>query len=208
MRAGAVTLPATYTPANEQTWSWRSVVYQNGRAAYLVHYMAPGASSRNISNCFATSSTVWKLTPVAFPPGRARVATRPAPTGSDTYTKTIGIVRIFACNALTAGVVLAKMTSGLSATISWARPAFSSDQIGAKTMAREELKWQNIDADDLPAEVKKSFDAMVEAEAAFKADLEKLLKNEGHMPEDKYLLMSRKGKRLGVAYASTPRGEV
>jgi hypothetical protein len=62
--------------------------------------------------------------------------------------------------------------------------------IWSKTMAREELKWQNIDAD-----------------AAFKADLEKLLKNEGHMPEDKYLLMSRKGKRLGVAYASTPRGE-
>jgi hypothetical protein len=74
-------------------------------------------------------------------------------------------------------------------------------------MAKEELKWQNIDADDLPAAVKKSFDAMVEAEAAFKADLEKLLKNEGHMPEDKYLVMSRKGKRLGVAYASTPRGE-
>jgi hypothetical protein len=76
-----------------------------------------------------------------------------------------------------------------------------------QTMAREELKWQNIDADDLPAEVKKSFDAMIEAEAAFKADLEKLLKNEGHMPEDKHLLMSRKGKRLGVAFASTPRGE-
>ena len=74
-------------------------------------------------------------------------------------------------------------------------------------MAREELKWQNIDADDLPAPVKKSFDAMVEAEATFKADLEKLLKNEGHMPEDKFLVMSRKGKRLGVAFASTPRGE-
>jgi hypothetical protein len=76
-----------------------------------------------------------------------------------------------------------------------------------QAMAKEELKWQNIDADDLPATVKKSFDPMVEAEAAFKADLEKLLKNEGHMPEDKYLVMSRKGKRLGVAYASTPRGE-
>jgi hypothetical protein len=49
-------------------------------------------------------------------------------------------------------------------------------------MAREELKWQNIDADDLPAEVKKSFDALVAAEASFKADLEKLLKTEGHMP--------------------------
>jgi hypothetical protein len=43
--------------------------------------------------------------------------------------------------------------------------------------------------------------------SAFKADLEKLLKNEGHMPEDKFLVMSRKGKRLGVAYVSTPRGE-
>jgi hypothetical protein len=74
-------------------------------------------------------------------------------------------------------------------------------------MAREELKWQNIDADDLPAAVKKSFDAMVEAEANFKADLEKLLKDEGHMPEDKFLILSRKGKRLGVAFASTPRGE-
>jgi hypothetical protein len=48
-------------------------------------------------------------------------------------------------------------------------------------MAKEELKWQNIDADDLPAGVKKSFDAMVEAEAIFKADLEKLLKVEGHI---------------------------
>ena len=37
-------------------------------------------------------------------------------------------------------------------------------------MAKEELKWQNIDADDLPDAVKKSFDAMVEAEATFKAD--------------------------------------
>jgi len=71
-------------------------------------------------------------------------------------------------------------------------------------MAREELKWHNIDADDLPTDVKKSFDAMVQAEAAFKAELEKLLKKEGHMPEDKSLLMSRKGKRLGVAYTSTP----
>jgi hypothetical protein len=68
-------------------------------------------------------------------------------------------------------------------------------------MAKEELKWQNIDADDLPADVKQSFDALVAAEATFKAELEKLLKKEGHMPEDKHLLVSRKGKRLGVAYA-------
>src|SRR5262249_26174669 len=48
---------------------------------------------------------------------------------------------------------------------------------------------------------------MIEAEATFKADLEKLLRSEGHMPDDKLLVMSRKGKRLGVAFASTPRGE-
>src|SRR5262249_12210499 len=77
----------------------------------------------------------------------------------------------------------------------------------SKTMAREELKWQNIDADDLPAEVKRSLDAMVDAEVAYMDDLEKLLKNEGHMPEDKFLVMSRKENRLGVAYVSTPRGE-
>src|SRR5437870_11595597 len=94
MRAGAVTLPATYTPANEQTWSWRSVVYQNGRAT--LHYMAPGASSRNISNCFATSSTVWKLTPVALPPGRLRLGTRPIATGSLPIAKTIGMVVVAA----------------------------------------------------------------------------------------------------------------
>ena len=102
-------------------------------------------------------------------------------------------------------------------------------------MVREELKWQNIHADDLPAEVKKSFDAMVDAEAAFKADVETLLKTDGHMPEDKFLVVSRTGRRLGlgpsvaghavagdeiavgvlrtigrrlgVAYTSTPRGE-
>ena len=72
-------------------------------------------------------------------------------------------------------------------------------------MAKEDLKWQNIDADDLPAAVKKSFDAMVEAEAAFKTDLEKLLRREGHMPEDKFLVMSRKGKRLGVAFEHATR---
>ena len=61
------------------------------------------------------------------------------------------------------------------------------------------MKWQNIDADDLPAAVKKSFDAVVEAEATFKADLEKLLKAEGYMPEDKFLVMSRNiGLNIGT----------
>ena len=65
--------------------------------------------------------------------------------------------------------------------------AFFVQPGGSKTMAREELKWRNIDADDLPSAVKKSFDAMVEAEAAFKDDLEKLLKKEGHMRTNSWL---------------------
>jgi hypothetical protein len=56
-----------------------------------------------------------------------------------------------------------------------ASPHRSSSRGRTIRLAREELKRQNIDADDSPTEVKKSFDAMIEAEAAFKADLEKLL---------------------------------
>jgi hypothetical protein len=43
---------------------------------------------------------------------------------------------------------------------------FAGVYLFVKTMAREELKWQNIDADDLPTDVKQSFDAMIEAEAS------------------------------------------
>src|SRR5262245_6816298 len=38
------------------------------------------------------SSTVWRFTPVALPPGRLRLATRPIATRSVPIAKTIGIV--------------------------------------------------------------------------------------------------------------------
>jgi len=34
------------------------------------------------------------MKPVIFPPGRVKLATKPAPTGSETTTNTIGIVRV------------------------------------------------------------------------------------------------------------------
>ena len=37
--------------------------------------------------------------PVMLPPGRARLSTKPAPTGSTTPTNTIGTVRVACCNA-------------------------------------------------------------------------------------------------------------
>jgi hypothetical protein len=39
-----------------------------------------------------------------LPPGRGRLATRPAPTGSETITNTIGIVRVSLCNSTVTGV--------------------------------------------------------------------------------------------------------
>ena len=52
----------------------------------------------------------------ASPPGRARLATTPAPTGSMTVAKAIGTVRLTCCSATTIGAVVAKMTSGASAS--------------------------------------------------------------------------------------------
>ncbi len=57
-----------------------------------------------------------KVKPVVLPPGRARLDTKPAPTGSMTITNTIGTVRVARCSAATAGLALARMTFGASAT--------------------------------------------------------------------------------------------
>src|SRR5262245_62633368 len=54
--------------------------------------VAAGTSSRRSSSRFATNSPAKKLIPVALPPGRARLATRPSRTGSSGTEKTMGIV--------------------------------------------------------------------------------------------------------------------
>ena len=43
---------------------------------------------------FAMRSVAKLDSPVAFPPGRARLSTNVAPTGSETNTKTMGIVEV------------------------------------------------------------------------------------------------------------------
>jgi len=55
---------------------------------------APGSTVLSSWGRFPTVSS-WSLeNPVTFPPGRARLATRPIPTGSLTNMKTIGIVEL------------------------------------------------------------------------------------------------------------------
>ena len=56
------------------------------------------------------------MKPVALPPGRARLSTKPAPTGSATCANTIGTVRVACSNGATVALPLARMTSGASAT--------------------------------------------------------------------------------------------
>ena len=60
------------------------------------------------------------VNPVALPPGRARLSTKPAPTGSGTYTNTIGTARVACSNGPTVALPCARMTSGASATNSTA----------------------------------------------------------------------------------------
>src|SRR5262249_36412939 len=62
---------------------------------------AAGTSSCSSSNRFCPTSTFNVLTPVRLAPGRLRLATSPAATGSTPATKTIGIVEVavFAASA-------------------------------------------------------------------------------------------------------------
>ena len=55
------------------------------------------------------------MKPVAFPPGRARVSTKPAPTGSPAIGNTIGTVRLASSKLRTVEAPWARMTSGASA---------------------------------------------------------------------------------------------
>jgi len=56
------------------------------------------------------------VNPVALPPGCARLATNPAPTGSMTFANTIGALRLACCSAATLALAEARMTSGASPT--------------------------------------------------------------------------------------------
>src|SRR5215467_7895319 len=75
-----------------------------------------GAISLRSSSRFTPMPYSNKTKPVALPPGRAKLSTNPAPTGSTECANTIGTVRVAPCNAATVGLAVARMTSGASAT--------------------------------------------------------------------------------------------
>src|SRR5262245_45696933 len=66
--------------------------------------VARGSSSCSKPSRFASNAVVKKLTPVALPPGRLTLATRPRVTGSTPAKNTIGIVEVAAFAAIAGGV--------------------------------------------------------------------------------------------------------
>src|SRR6516165_7569009 len=66
--------------------------------------VAAGTSSVSTSSCFCPNSTASEVAPVMLPPGRLRLETSPAATGSPPVAKTIGMVAVAALAASAEGV--------------------------------------------------------------------------------------------------------
>src|SRR6516165_1620471 len=96
-----------------------------------------GTSSCRSSNRFAINSALKILIPVALPPGRARLATRPTLTGSSVATKTTGIVFVA---ALTASAEVIPPVAAITATCRRTKSAAS---------AGNNCRWRRRGQDDL-----------------------------------------------------------
>jgi hypothetical protein len=77
-----------------------------------------GSTSLSSSKRFPSISGEIEVTPVMFPPGRAKLATRPVATGSPTAIMTSGIDVVAFLTASEAGVSAVTITSTFEATSS------------------------------------------------------------------------------------------
>ena len=77
--------------------------------------VTPGAICLSSSSHFPLMLYSKSMKPVALPPGRARLSTKPPATGSAMIGNTIGTVRVACSNGPTVEVPGARMTSGASA---------------------------------------------------------------------------------------------
>ena len=80
------------------------------------------------------------MKPVALPPGRARLSTKPAPTGSTTAGNTTGTVRVACSNGPTVVAAWARMTSGASAANSAACLRISAASVVAQRVSMRTLR--------------------------------------------------------------------
>src|SRR5262245_30661091 len=80
------------------------------------------------------------MKPVALPPGRAKLSTKPAPTGSATAANTTGTVRVASSNGPTLELPPARMTSGTSAANSAAFLRISAVLVVAQRTSMRRLR--------------------------------------------------------------------
>jgi hypothetical protein len=78
--------------------------------------ITPGAICLSSSSHFPPMLYSKTMKPVALPPGRPKLSTKPEPTGSAVIGKTTGTVRVASSNGPTVEAPWARMTSGVSAT--------------------------------------------------------------------------------------------
>jgi hypothetical protein len=101
---------------------------------------SPGTISRKSVTRLLATSKFWFERPVTLPPGRARLVTKPLPTGSPDPTKTIGIFDVACIAAAVEGVAVVKMTSTLSRTNSAAKSANRSLRPSAQRNSKVTLR--------------------------------------------------------------------
>ena len=94
--------------------------------AKIANRRRPGTTSRNSSTRLPAESVCWIDIPVRLPPGRARLATRPVPTGSPDTANTIGITALARFIAIESLLEVVTMTSTLRRTNSAAISATRS----------------------------------------------------------------------------------
>ena len=98
--------------------------------------LTSGAICLSTSSHFPLKPYSNARNPVTLPPGRARLETKPAPTGSMTTTNTIGTVRVACSNGATVVVPEpATIASGASAANSTACLRMSSASVAAQRVS-------------------------------------------------------------------------
>ena len=88
------------------------------QAAEAQRGLSLGTASLSISSLLVLSSVAKLVNPVTLPPGRARLSTRPAATGSEPLAITIGIVVVAFLTANATGVAVTTIRSTLRRTSS------------------------------------------------------------------------------------------
>ena len=82
-----------------------------------VTQVTAGTASLSSSNCLPMNAALGPETPVIFPPGRARVLTNPARSGSVRVTMTMGIVAVACWAARAAGAPAARAAQQATTTV-------------------------------------------------------------------------------------------